>query len=300
MINQNFTIMKNAFCQRKLKILLCLIIAIISNTVAKNFSEVTTFDLPGIQACYGNTAMDWGDFFNDGNIDSKKQNPTWTYADPAIYSVSFIMGDGTNEDIETKENLIHIIDNSFTWCDIPAGDYTYGQNDEIRNIAFDFKIMKYEVTNQQYEAYLEDALSAEEITVSGSTVVGYYGGDTQWSAGTYEYYDLDSGNNRIHWNGSSFTIDNGYESHPVNEVTWFGANAFAEFYGFLLPTEDEWEKAARGNTGYDYPWGDNIEGSRANYFNSGDPFDNQTTPFGYYTDLKVNHWRSVQIINLAS
>jgi formylglycine-generating enzyme required for sulfatase activity len=110
-------------------------------------------------------------------------------------------------------------------------------------------------------------------------------GDQNYSAGTYDFLDLDDNDCRIDWDGSNFSIVSGYEDHPVVEVTWFGSWAFAEHYGFSLPTEEEWEKAARGNTGYDYPWGNSIDGSRANYSNSGDPFegnDVETTPVGMY------------------
>lgn len=58
----------------------------------------------------------------------------------------------------------------------------------------------------------------------------------------------------------SLTTENNWsvpnrEDHPINCVTWTQAKTFCEWVGKRLPTEAEWEKAARGNSGFDYPWG---------------------------------------------
>ena len=76
-------------------------------------------------------------------------------------------------------------------------------------------------------------------------------------------------------------------------VTWFGANAYCEYYGWRLPTEIEWEKAARGTEmangyGMPFPWGEDIERNNANYYSSSDLFEKMygklgnTTPVGFY------------------
>jgi formylglycine-generating enzyme required for sulfatase activity/subtilisin family serine protease len=180
------------------------------------------------------------------------------------------------------------------WCLIPAGNFTYGSGNTILNIDYDYEIMKYEVTNAQYLAYLQEAYAAGDIWVSGSEVQGYYPGDQHWGAGNYLFYELGTdlwGYNfgRISYSNGQFILnypsaftEEDYLNHPVVCVSWFGAWHFADYYGWRLPTEYEWEKAARGMTGYDYPWGNTIDGSRANYWGSGDPYDNGTTPVGFY------------------
>ena len=72
----------------------------------------------------------------------------------------------------------------------------------------------------------------------------------------------------IRWNVNNFEVVPGWEDKPAI-VTWYGAMAFCRFYGYDLPTEAEWEKAARGPD-YDdqdehlvYPWGNYCSASQA-------------------------------------
>lgn len=87
---------------------------------------------------------------------------------------------------------------------------------------------------------------------------------------------------RIKRSGGRLSIESGYSKHPVVGVTWYGAIAYAMWVGKRLPTEVEWEIAARGGLeNVLYPTGEDIEKTQANFFSSDTTAVMSYAPNGY-------------------
>ncbi len=182
-----------------------------------------------------------------------------------------------------------------TWAQIPVGDFYFGQTDQVV-ATDDYEIMVTDVTTTQYAEFLNEALSTGFIKVEGDQISGDYPGDEfhgvkheeRIDPGDYIFIPLSDPSQRIRFDGTVFTVQAGYENHPMTMVSWFGAWGYCGYYDYRLPSEIEWEKAARGPDTRPFPWGEDIQRENANFYASRDPYEDmssfgsRTTPVGFY------------------
>ena len=137
------------------------------------------------------------------------------------------------------------------------------------NIKWSYWIGKYEVTAQQYCDFLNAAIVAGIVGRNGTESV--YASDMMpitYGCPADAILCSIGDNWCIRWNVNNFEVVSGWENKPAI-VTWYGAMAFCRFYGYDLPTEAEWEKAARGPDNDDqdehllYPWGNACSSAQA-------------------------------------
>lgn len=162
---------------------------------------------------------------------------------------------------------------SMVW--IAGGTYTIGSpdNHQLGNRAArpahrveiaSFKIDRTEITNGQFAEFLNSLPFKPKGTALGGTVgPSNIAPEDQpflleFSSrpSPYTIIDLDDSEARIGVRDGRFAANPGFENHPVTETTWAGALAYCQWRGARLPSEVEWEAAARGFEARLFPWGD--------------------------------------------
>ena len=158
---------------------------------------------------------------------------------------------------------------------VPAGEFIMGSE----NGDFDekpahtvyleaFYIDEFEVTNYQYSICVEEGACRAPERIGETFMTSEYYGDPQ------------------------------YDDYPINTVNWFMADTYCRWRKARLPTEAEWEKAARGTDGRTYPWGEGINCEYANYKGCANhpvdvgSYENAKSIYGVY-DMAGNVWEWV-------
>lgn len=165
---------------------------------------------------------------------------------------------------------------------------------------------KHEITNAEYCDFLNEAFASGDISVSGNDALGSSGFNIGVDFVGQLYYDgdgpgesicgaTDGGAARIHYNCGVFCVDTGFCNHPVTYVTWYGATAFCNYYGYRLPTSEQWQAVADYDGSFKYGCGLTIDPDMANICGSSHP-DGTTAvgSFGAYgygmCDMAGNVW----------
>ena len=172
------------------------------------------------------------------------------------------------------------------WCEVPAGSFLMGSTEKDKQawdsekpqheqvISKPYAISRYPITNAQYAAFVQAGGYAEARYWTEAAQKEVWNAGKGQSPGTMMSY--------VHGPydfGEPFNLPN----HPVVGITWYEALAFCQWLteilrkqGYLqegqeltLPTEPQWEKAARGTNGRSYPWGDELDPNRVNYDDTG-------------------------------
>lgn len=175
------------------------------------------------------------------------------------------------------------------WVDIPAGQFLYGENKQEQDISYDFKIAKYPVTYAQFQTFVDapDGLHSS----AHNWFEGLHDDANQSELGEQRWKFANRPRENVNWYQAmafchwlSYTLGGGHALDDVNS------------WAVRLPTEKEWEKAARGTYGYEYPYGNQFVSSNSNTREMGirqttvvDIFPEGASPYGVW-GMSGNVW----------
>ncbi len=174
-------------------------------------------------------------------------------------------------------------------CDLAELEDAFPIHDVTLNA---FRIEKYEVTHQQYADFLNYLGPRSHLNgCGGNPCAAIQGPSAQPGANPQS---------QIKFDGTKYTVlTELYVNRPIRFVTWYGADMYCRAISRRLPTEAEWERAARGKEGRLYPWGVAWEATRARTSrptNQGGPdevtaFPTGATPDGIFNMAgNVSEW----------
>ena len=132
-----------------------------------------------------------------------------------------------------------------------------------------------EVTNAQYRSFIE---------------AGGYADHEHWTEEGWQWKERNHVVQPQYWNEEPWSG----ADYPVVGMSWYEAAAFAAWAGACLPTEAEWEKAARGSDGWLWPWGDAWDGRSANFCDANCDYDwkDGAVDDGYQYTSPAGNYRS--------
>ncbi|MDF0667560.1 MAG: SUMF1/EgtB/PvdO family nonheme iron enzyme [Nitrospira sp.] len=129
---------------------------------------------------------------------------------------------------------------------VPKGPFLYGEQKTRETIGHDYWIDKFPVTNEKYAAFI---------------AAGVYKNPQHWSPEGWKWKTENNITGPLYWNDAKWNKPD----HPMVGVSYYEADAYATWAGKRLPTEQEWEKAARGTDGRKFPWGEEFDEGKCNH-----------------------------------